>query len=117
VSGSSGRVTDIINNGAVGRCSTADWVHVESGVLGGFHRIFRFPVDTKLGGSMKSILCLLAMLSVAVAQQAPTTGSYRITHTYTLGGDGSWESTESSLVYRPPESCDGRGPRQGNATG
>jgi hypothetical protein len=40
-------------------------------------------------------LCLFVSMTMlashTVAQQAPNTGSYRVTHTYALGGDGSWD--------------------------
>lgn len=36
-------------------------------------------------------LCLATMLACAALAQQPGAGPYRVTHTYTLGGDGSWD--------------------------
>ena len=36
-------------------------------------------------------LSIAMLASIALAQQAPNAGPYRVTHTYTLGGDGSWD--------------------------
>lgn len=42
---------------------------------------------------------VLALLAAAVILAAQTSSSYRVTHTYTLGGDGSWDY----VVPDPPQ--------------
>jgi hypothetical protein len=53
----------------------------------------------------------LSILTFLMAPQGG--GAYHITHTYSLGGDGTWDyrrpgSAEPSRVHRAPDAGDGR---------
>ena len=68
---------------------------------------------------MRNTLLVLALVAMTALLAQPAS-SYRITHTYTLGGDGRWDyivpdPLESPSVHRPPESRDGGRRRQGDA--
>jgi hypothetical protein len=59
---------------------------------------------------MRNIIPTLMTLTTALFAQSDS--SYRVTHTYTLGGDGSWDYVvpdppQSPSVYRPADSRDG----------
>ena len=64
---------------------------------------------------MRNIAFVLTLSIVApLIAQAPS--SYRITHTYTLGGDGSWDyivpdPASHRLLCRPADRRDGGGRR------
>ena len=61
---------------------------------------------------MRRVVVALALFATPAlfAQSSPV---YRITHTYTLGGDGSWDYVvpdppQSPRLHRPSESRHGR---------
>jgi DNA-binding beta-propeller fold protein YncE len=44
-----------------------------------------------MAARLSLFVSLAILVSHGVAQQAPSAGPYRVTHTYILGGDGSWD--------------------------